>query len=79
MNKYEKIAEGMRLMREGCNSMDYCEDCPFYHYCETKTVPYKWVEKHEDDDEEEPEYDCDWGYNEDEGFDAYEGCYTWDC
>lgn len=26
--------------------------------------------------EDEPE---DWGYNEDEGFDPYEGCYTWDC
>jgi len=21
----------------------------------------------------------DWGYNEDEGFDPYAGCYTWDC
>lgn len=23
--------------------------------------------------------DYDWGYNEDEGFDPYAGCYTWDC
>ena len=25
------------------------------------------------------EDDCDWGYNEDEGFDPYEGCYSYDC
>ena len=25
------------------------------------------------------DYDYDWGYNEDEGFDPYAGCYTWDC
>ena len=35
------------------------------------------------EDEEGFEYledDCDydWGYNEDEGFDPYAGCYTWD-
>ena len=29
------------------------------------------------DEEEEP--DEDWGYNEDEGFDPYLGCYTDDC
>ena len=29
------------------------------------------------DSEEEP--DSDWGFNEDEGFDPYEGCYTFDC
>lgn len=29
------------------------------------------------EDEGEPDYD--WGYNEDEGFDPYAGCYTWDC
>ncbi len=29
------------------------------------------------DDEEDP--DDDWGFNEDEGFDPYEGCYTGDC
>lgn len=27
--------------------------------------------------DDEPDYD--WGYNEDEGFDPYAGCYTWDC
>ena len=27
----------------------------------------------------EDELDYDWGYNEDEGFDPYAGCYTWDC
>ena len=27
--------------------------------------------------EEEP--DCDWGYNEDMGYDPYMGCYTDDC
>ena len=27
--------------------------------------------------EEEP--DCDWGFNEDMGFDPYMGCYTDDC
>ena len=30
------------------------------------------------EDAGEPD-DFDWGYNEDEGFDPYEGCYTWDC
>lgn len=34
---------------------------------------YDWSD---DDDDED---DCDWGYNEDEGFDPYEGCYSWDC
>jgi hypothetical protein len=36
-----------------------------------------------DFDYEDGEYldgdDYDWGYNEDEGFDPYAGCYTWDC
>ena len=27
----------------------------------------------------EPEYDCDWDYNEDMGYDPYMGCYTDDC
>ena len=31
------------------------------------------------DEEKEPEPDEDWGYNEDEGFDPYLGCYTEDC
>lgn len=30
-------------------------------------------------DDEDSCYDYDWGYNEDEGFDPYAGCYTWDC
>lgn len=29
--------------------------------------------------EEEEDYDCDWGYNEDMGYDPYLGCYTDDC
>ena len=34
----------------------------------------------EDWDEENEDFeDEDWDYNEDEGFDPYEGCYTWDC
>ena len=35
----------------------------------------------EEIDEYEPEddYDYDWGYNEDMGFDPYLGCYTDDC
>jgi len=32
-----------------------------------------------DEEEEEEEGDFDWGYNEDVGFDPYEGCYTYDC
>ena len=32
-----------------------------------------------EEDYEEEDYDYDWGYNEDEGFDPYAGCYTWDC
>jgi len=31
------------------------------------------------DEEEEEGDDFDWGYNEDAGFDPYEGCYTYDC
>lgn len=31
------------------------------------------------EDEFDEDYDYDWDYNEDEGFDPYEGCYTWDC
>lgn len=26
-----------------------------------------------------PNYDTEWGYNKDCGFDPYEGCYTFDC
>ena len=35
----------------------------------------------EEDEEEEPsrDEDYDWGYNEDEGYDPYEGFYTGDC
>ena len=32
-----------------------------------------------DDSEDAAEDDDDWGYNEDEGFDPYEGCWTGDC
>lgn len=32
-----------------------------------------------DDDEENAEFPLDWNYNEDEGFDPYEGGYTYDC
>lgn len=31
------------------------------------------------DESSEDFEDSDWGYNEDEGFDPYEGCYTYDC
>lgn len=37
-----------------------------------------YPEEDEDDDDEYPDYP-DWGYDEDEGYDPYEGCYTWDC
>ena len=30
-------------------------------------------------DDEGEDIDYEWGYNEDEGFDPYAGCYTWDC
>ena len=36
----------------------------------------EYFEEVEDEYEDE---DYDWNYNEDEGFDPYEGCYTWDC
>lgn len=35
--------------------------------------------EYEDGDYLDDEPDYDWGYNEDEGFDPYAGCYTWDC
>lgn len=31
------------------------------------------------EEDEEDYYDDDWDYNEDEGFDPYEGGYTFDC
>ena len=31
------------------------------------------------ENEDEEDYDEDWGFNEDEGFDPYEGCWTGDC
>ena len=31
------------------------------------------------DEDEDEDWDEDWGYNEDEGFDPYEGCWTGDC
>jgi hypothetical protein len=31
------------------------------------------------DEPEDDEPDCDWGYNEDMGYDPYLGCYTDDC
>lgn len=37
-----------------------------------------YPEESEDEDDEYPDYP-DWGYDEDEGYDPYEGCYTWDC
>ena len=35
--------------------------------------------EYEDGEYLDGEPDYDWGYNEDEGFDPYAGCYTWDC
>jgi len=32
-----------------------------------------------DSEIDNPNYDPDWGFNEDEGFDPYLGCYTEDC
>lgn len=37
-------------------------------------IPEDW-----DFEIEAEDYDDDWDYNEDEGFDPYEGCYTFDC
>ena len=38
--------------------------------------PTCWERTFGGDDTED---DADWGYNEDEGFDPYEGCWTGDC
>lgn len=38
--------------------------------------PTCWERTFGGDDAED---DADWGYNEDEGFDPYEGCWTGDC
>lgn len=47
-----------------------------YSRCDTDDLN-NWDE---DWDEENEDFeDSDWDYNEDEGFDPYEGCYTWDC
>ena len=35
--------------------------------------------EHNEEPEQEEDFDCDWGYNEDMGFDPYMGCYSDDC
>lgn len=78
MTDYEKIDAGMRLMAEGCAEAKSCEYCPFRKLCDKQ--PSDWFNiLSKDEDDEEENYDCDWGYNEDMGYDPYEGCYTWDC
>ena len=74
MTDYEKIDAGMRLMAEGCAEAKSCQYCPFRKFCDKQ--PTDWFSA---DDENEVVDDCDWGYNEDMGYDPYEGCYTWDC
>ena len=76
MNPYEKIAEGMRLIVEGCERLATCDDCPFKAICQGNVQPTDWAEYVAQEEEAE---DCDWGYNEDCGFDPYLGCYTDDC
>lgn len=50
------------------NDVDYDED---FDPNEFILVVHSYeIDEYEDDD---------WGYNEDEGFDPYEGCYTFDC
>lgn len=71
MTTIEKIEQGMRLIVEGCKDVKHCNDCPFVKFCDV--TPEHWFA------EEDEIPDEDWGYNEDMGFDAYEGCYTWDC
>ena len=42
--------------------------------------PTCWARTFGGDSEEDAAEDCgDWDYNEDEGFDPYEGCWTGDC
>ena len=41
--------------------------------------PDCWSKMWGTEDEDEDLDDCDWGYNEDMGFDPYLGCYTDDC
>ena len=80
MNSYEKMVEGMRLMHEACVAMGICYDCPFEQFCLKPNNPSDWVITQEHlEQEDEDDYDCDWGYNEDMGFDPYMGCYSDDC
>ena len=74
MTAFEKIETGMRLMAEGCEEAKSCSNCPYEKLCER--MPSSWLDSTFEDDEE---VDYDWGYNEDMGYDPYEGCYTWDC
>ena len=79
MNPYEKIAEGMRLIIDGCERLDTCDDCPFKMFCQTNNTPTDWADYLKREEDAEDYEDCDWGYNEDCGFDPYLGCYTDDC
>ena len=48
--------------------------------CASVDSDYELSEEDCEWDEDEFDWeDSDWDYNEDEGFDPYEGCYTWDC
>ena len=74
--------ENDEMFDEMINSLDEEPEDP--HWCDgfygVTDDEGDWDEDFEDwgDDEWEDE-DVDWNYNEDEGFDPYEGCYTYDC
>lgn len=77
------------------DAINYCEmifdgDSPFQRnsvskitVCDSFTgeicAECEWDDTPTNSEIDNPNYDPDWGYNEDEGFDPYLGCYTDDC
>lgn len=55
MNPKEKIIEGMKLIKEGCFTIDHCYDCPFEDFCDGVEEIESWeTEKIEGETEEKP-------------------------
>ena len=63
----------------GDATMFHGEDVEYVHVINSETgeLIAECVPDHEDPNEDD--YDPDWGYNEDMGFDPYMGCYSDDC
>ena len=47
MTNKEKMIEGMKLLKEGCENIDLCNpiDCPLYKCCDEwfRSAPCDWI------------------------------------